>query len=267
MKDVELIGMLKTYVKASLEGAGALKGDTGNGIASIEKTGTSGLVDTYTITYTNGQTKTYTVTNGANGTDGDDGVGITKIEKTSTSGNVDTYTITLSNNTTYTFTVTNGSGGAISELTDVTLNSLQDGQILIWDSTANKWKNGANSATVASLNNIGDVATSSVADGQVLIWDDTAGKWVNQSLGAAAYSNSFNDLNDKPTIPTVPVKEVKVNGTALTPDSDGAVNVQAITSVAVNGVSQSASSGAVNIDVASNLITETQWSSIEALLA
>lgn len=43
-------------------------GPTGNGIASITKTGTSGLVDTYTITYTNGNTTTFTVTNGQNGT-------------------------------------------------------------------------------------------------------------------------------------------------------------------------------------------------------
>lgn len=42
-------------------------GATGNGIASIEKTGTSGLVDTYTITYTDGTTTTFTVTNGADG--------------------------------------------------------------------------------------------------------------------------------------------------------------------------------------------------------
>lgn len=42
-------------------------GPTGNGIASIRKTGTSGLVDTYTITYTNGNTTTFTVTNGEDG--------------------------------------------------------------------------------------------------------------------------------------------------------------------------------------------------------
>lgn len=44
------------------------QGATGNGIASIIKTGTSGLVDTYTITYTNGQTTTFTVTNGSDAT-------------------------------------------------------------------------------------------------------------------------------------------------------------------------------------------------------
>lgn len=46
------------------QGETGATGATGNGIVSITKTGTSGLVDTYTITYTNGQTTTFTVTNG-----------------------------------------------------------------------------------------------------------------------------------------------------------------------------------------------------------
>ena len=46
------------------QGETGATGATGNGIASITKTGTAGLVDTYTITYTNGQTTTFTVTNG-----------------------------------------------------------------------------------------------------------------------------------------------------------------------------------------------------------
>ena len=50
------------------EGPQGPAGPTGNGIASITKTGTSGLVDTYTITYTNGNTTTFTVTNGQDGT-------------------------------------------------------------------------------------------------------------------------------------------------------------------------------------------------------
>lgn len=43
------------------------QGETGNGIDRIEKTSTSGLVDTYTIYYTDGATWTYTVTNGQSG--------------------------------------------------------------------------------------------------------------------------------------------------------------------------------------------------------
>lgn len=46
------------------------KGDPGVGIVSIEKTSTSGNVDTYTITFTNQTTSTFTVTNGTDGKDG-----------------------------------------------------------------------------------------------------------------------------------------------------------------------------------------------------
>lgn len=43
----------------------------GVGIASIEKTATEGLVDTYTITLEDGRTSTFTVTNGSGGGGGD----------------------------------------------------------------------------------------------------------------------------------------------------------------------------------------------------
>lgn len=49
-------------------GAQGPTGATGNGIASITKTGTAGLVDTYTITFTDGSITTFNVTNGQNGT-------------------------------------------------------------------------------------------------------------------------------------------------------------------------------------------------------
>ena len=103
---------------------------TTNGISSIEKTSTSGLVDTYTITYTNGNTSTFEVTNGADGQDGATGNGISSIEKTSTSGLVDTYTITYTNGNTSTFDVTNGQNGIDGQdgtngvsVTNATINS------------------------------------------------------------------------------------------------------------------------------------------------
>ena len=47
--------------------AEGVKGDTGNGISNIALTAQDGLVDTYTITYTDGNTSTFTVTNGKDG--------------------------------------------------------------------------------------------------------------------------------------------------------------------------------------------------------
>lgn len=84
------------------------QGKDGNGIESIEKTGTSLNVDTYTITLTDGTKYTFDVTNGTS---------IANIEKTSTVGNVDTYTITLTDNSTFTFTVTNAYGTTASDIT------------------------------------------------------------------------------------------------------------------------------------------------------
>lgn len=65
-----------TFDKRGLKGETGEKGDTGdtgNGIESIEKTSTSGLVDTYTITYTDGTETTFDLTNGQDGADGQDG--------------------------------------------------------------------------------------------------------------------------------------------------------------------------------------------------
>ena len=77
------------------------QGKPGTGIANITKTGTDGLVDTYTITLTDGNTATFTVKNGA---------GISNIEKTDSSG-LDTYAITLTDGTSGgTFQVRNGRG-------------------------------------------------------------------------------------------------------------------------------------------------------------
>ena len=56
---------------ALLLGLSSCTGFMQRAVAGIEKTGTEGNVDTYTITYTDGTTETFTVTNG---TDGEDGV-------------------------------------------------------------------------------------------------------------------------------------------------------------------------------------------------
>ncbi len=129
-----------------------LKGDSGSTIVSIEKTGTSGLVDTYTITMSDGSKSTFTVSNGKEiisvektGTSGlvdtytmtfnDDstetfevvnGNGIASIEKTGTQGAVDTYTITLDDGSTYTFTVTNATGTVDSELSTSSPNPVEN---------------------------------------------------------------------------------------------------------------------------------------------
>ena len=84
------------------QGPQGLRGETGNGIEYYRLTSTEGLVDTYTIGFTDGNTTTVDVTNGR---------GIVSIEKTSSLGLVDTYTISYNDNTTSTFQVVNGEKG------------------------------------------------------------------------------------------------------------------------------------------------------------
>ena len=88
-----------------------LKGDSGNSIKDITKTSTDGLIDTYTVTLTDGSTTTFEVTNGN---------GIESIEKTSTVGLTDIYTITLENGDTYTFDVVNGDNVEVDDALSTT---------------------------------------------------------------------------------------------------------------------------------------------------
>lgn len=63
-----VINGVKSNVKAT--GEEGQKGKDGVSIQNIEKTSTSGSVDTYTITYSDGSTSTFKVTNGVDGSQG-----------------------------------------------------------------------------------------------------------------------------------------------------------------------------------------------------
>ena len=144
-----------------------LKGQQGDNIQSIAKTSTNVLVDTYTITLTDGSTKTFTVTNGK---------GISSIEKTGTSGLVDTYTITYNDNTTSTFEVTNGNG--ISTIAKTSTAGLVDTYTITFtngDTTTFTVTNGENGQDV-SVSNLAPVESTSTASqsyavGDHLVWN------------------------------------------------------------------------------------------------
>jgi len=108
-------GLVDTYTVTSETGkTTTFEVTNGSSIQSIEKTGTDVLVDTYTVTLTNGNTTTFEVTNGR---------AISSIAKTGTSGLVDTYTITYNDNTTSTFEITNGKDATINGVNALTLNT------------------------------------------------------------------------------------------------------------------------------------------------
>jgi hypothetical protein len=88
----------------SVRGATGAKGDKGTdgrAITSVAKISTSGLVDTYKISFSDNTSTNFTVTNGSS---------IKSVAKTGTNGLTDTYTVTLTDGTTSTFNVKNGNG-------------------------------------------------------------------------------------------------------------------------------------------------------------
>lgn len=94
-----------------------LKGEAGNSIATIAKTSTSGLVDTYTVTLTDGTQTTFQVTNGSS---------IDHISKTDTQGAIDTYTIYLTDGTVGgTFEVKNATGVIDENFSTSSTNAIQ----------------------------------------------------------------------------------------------------------------------------------------------
>ena len=200
MQDVEIIGMLKTYIQQTLVGMGALKGAPCTVKSVTEAGGDHTVTLEWTDTDGNKQTSEFTITDGVdgtdgtNGTDGTDGFSPTIVVKTSTD-NTYILTITDKNGSYDTPNLKGGGGGggasSMADLTDVDLTGLEEGDMLIYEVTT---------------------------DGN----GDEVGTWVV---------------------------------------------ARPLNSISVNGVPQTISGGAVDLDVASNLITETQWSSISALYA
>jgi len=97
----------------------------------------------------------------------------------------------------------------LSDLPDVNLTSLADGQILKYDSTNQEWVNANESGGSSSLSGLTDVNITSVSDGQILKYDSSSSKWVNGTGGGGGVS-SYDDLTNKP----------QVNGVTLSGDKD-----------------------------------------------
>lgn len=166
----------------SVRGATGAKGDKGTdgrAITSVTKTGTSGLVDTYKIQFSDNTSTTFTVTNGSS---------IKSIAKTGTSGLVDTYTVTLTDNTSSTFTVTNGNGIASITLqsgthapgtSDVYKITFDNGQY-----TTFSVYNGLNgSGSVVSVNGVSPDASGNVTvTGESITLNDASETTISAAL-------------------------------------------------------------------------------------
>jgi len=109
-------GLIDTYTITLSDGSTTTFAVTnGKSLSSIAKSGTSGLVDSYKATYNDGTTQTFQVTNGR---------GISKFAKSATSGLTDTYTMTYNDGTSSTFSVANGKG--VSKISKTATSGLVD---------------------------------------------------------------------------------------------------------------------------------------------
>lgn len=173
-----------------------LKGETGGIIDNIEKTSTSGNVDTYTIYTNDGNTYTFTVTNGTS---------IQSIEKTSTSGSVDTYTITLTNGDTSTFTVTNG---------EVTLAQLETAVNGLLSQINNRVINGNNASDVniTTPNGYVEIKSIDTSDDN----EPTSNIKVDNNgieIGTGSYNHGLQEDEDYETKIVITDSDITVNKT------------------------------------------------------
>ena len=133
--------------------------DGHGGIVSIAKTGTSGLVDTYTITLADGSTATFTVTNGQDGTDG---VSPTITSTSITGGH--RLTIVDADGTT-TVDVMDGDDGT-NGTNGVTFTPSVSGAGVI------SWTNDGGRVNPPSVNIKGDTGAAGAATYTYIMWSD-----------------------------------------------------------------------------------------------
>lgn len=71
----------------------------------------------------------------------------------------------------------------LDKLSDVTVTSVQNNQILKYDSSQNQWVNTSTGA-VTTLDSLSDVTITAVSDGQSLQYNSTTNQWENRDITA-----------------------------------------------------------------------------------
>ena len=71
----------------------------------------------------------------------------------------------------------------LDRLSDVTVTSVQDNQVLKYDASQSQWVNVATGA-ITSLDDLSDVTITSVSDGQGLQYDSATSQWINADITA-----------------------------------------------------------------------------------
>ena len=94
-----------------------------------------------------------------------------------------------------------GGGGSTSlaDLTDTTITSPSNGQILQYDGTSEKWVNAAGGSGATTLEALTDTDISTPSGGQVLTYDGTSEKWENAPIPAQSVDGLSDTTITTPT--------------------------------------------------------------------
>ena len=90
-------------------------------------------------------------------------------------------------------TLLSGVAKQLNDLTDVTITSLANGQILQYDSVTGQWINV--DRTDINLSELGDVSIISPTNGQVLVYNSSTSKWENSSGGYVPYVGAVTTVD------------------------------------------------------------------------
>ena len=204
---------------------GVLKGADGadgNGIVSIVKTATVGLVDTYTITFDDGSTETYQITNGQNGSKWYKGTAIsgTGTSITGFPGTKDDFYLNSVDG--YVYVCTKTGGAMVPDAAEwdyvMTLTGGGGGSITVIDnliSTSSTDALSANQGRVLNTSKIDNPSTKS--DGQVLTYNATDDEWeARNATGGGMLPYLYIDSEAGATV-TVN----QPDGTVITPTAAG----------------------------------------------
>lgn len=114
---------------------------------------------------------------------------------------------------------------ALRNMSDVDVEDVQNGQVLKWNATTEKWENGTGGGGVSSLDDLSDVEIDTPSNGQVLKYNTLDSEWQNMTLisdsttsGSTVWSSNKtnSELALKEDAPTILTSTLSAGSTSLT---------------------------------------------------
>lgn len=201
----------------------------GNGINNIAKTSTSGNVDTYTITFDDGTTETFTVTNGIDGTNGSIWYKGTALTGTGTSitgfpGVINDFY--LNSSTGYVYVCTKTGAAMVPDAAE-------------WDYVMTLTGGGGGGSIIVIDSLTSSSSTDALSANQGRVLKNLVDQKVNSAdLAQVATSGSYDDLSDKPVV------DQTYDGTSANAQSGTAIESVLATTITESNVSVAAGANA-----------------------